>query len=358
MRKRGLFFVFACLVPAAAHCATPIVGDWNGSGVDSVGLFSGNKFLLDYDDDGVADEVIGFGRSTDLPVAGDFNGDGFADIGVFRGSDRKFFIDYDLDSVADDTVTIGRSSDLPVVGDWDSDGWDDIGVFRPSARRYYMDSNWDGIHDRAVTIGRLGDYSLVGDWDGDGVDSIGIFRPSVARFYLDDDDDGVHDHAQYFGRSTDVPIVGDWDGDGDDDIGVYRPSVDMFYLDDDFDGIAEWSIPGTVEPVTGTWLGGWHSEYGDYGSMTTVLVQTGSGLSGTLSVSNTECGNVWDVPLVGNMDSNGTYSFDASYDCGWDIVTLECTNGVVSADGLSMVGDYSVYASGYYYDSGTFTIER
>ncbi|MBI5556560.1 MAG: protease inhibitor I42 family protein [Deltaproteobacteria bacterium] len=226
---------------------TPIVGDWDGDGYDNVGLFSGNKFLLDVNDDGIADAVVPFARSTDLPVTGDWDGDGYDDIGVFRSADRKFFLDDDLDSVADATVTIGRSSDLPVVGDWDSDGYDDIGVFRPSARRYYLDFNEDGIHNRAVTIGRLGDYSLVGDWDGDGVDSVGIFRPSAARFYLDDDDDGVHDHAQYFGLSTDVPVIGDWDGDGDDDIGVYRPSTNTFYLDEDFDGTAEWSVPGPME---------------------------------------------------------------------------------------------------------------
>ncbi|MBI5559433.1 MAG: DUF1566 domain-containing protein [Deltaproteobacteria bacterium] len=217
----------------------PIVGDWDGDGSDDVGLFSGSRFRLDDDEDGVADEVVAFGTGTDTPVIGDWNGDGVDDIGVFRGAERKFYLDSNRDGVADSTVTIGRLSDLPVVGDWDSDGVDDIGVFRPSVRRYYMDYNEDGIHDRAVTIGRLGDISLAGDWDGDGVDSIGVFRPDNKRFYLDDDDDGIHDHAQSFGRSTDLPIVGDWDGDGDDDIGVYRPSTNTFYLDENFDTIAE-----------------------------------------------------------------------------------------------------------------------
>lgn len=224
---------------AADDLAIPIVGDWDGDGSDDVGLFIGNQFRLDYDNDGVVDEVVPLGTNTDSPVIGDWNGDGVDDIGVFCGAQRKFYLDDDRDGVPDSTVTIGRLSDLPVVGDWDHDGMDDIGVFRPSVRRYYMDFDGNGIHDRAVTIGRLGDYSLVGDWDGDGVDSIGVFRPGISRFYLDDNDDGIHDHAQYFGQSTDIPVIGDWDGDGDDDIGVYRSSSNTFYLDENFDGIPE-----------------------------------------------------------------------------------------------------------------------
>ncbi|MBI5559614.1 MAG: hypothetical protein HY885_18480 [Deltaproteobacteria bacterium] len=218
---------------------TPIIGDWDGDGDDNVGLVSGKVFRLDYDNDGVPDVTVTFGRSDDIPVVGDWEGNGVDDIGVFRAEERRFYLDDDRDGVSDYSVTIGRSSDLPVVGDWDNDGKDDIGVFRPSVRRYYMDFDENGIHDRAVTIGRLGDYSLVGDWNGDGSDSIGIYRPDSRRFYLDDNDDGIHDHAQTFGADGDIPLVGDWNGDGITDIGVYRPSSGTFYLDDDFDGLAE-----------------------------------------------------------------------------------------------------------------------
>lgn len=362
MKKTGVFVMLACLVPVAAPCATPIIGDWDGDGQDNVGLFSGNEFLLDVNDDGVADAVVPFGRSTDLPVSGDFNGDGFDDIGVFRSADRRFFVDIDLDGLSEGSVTIGRSDDLPVVGDWDNDGADDVGVFRPSVRRYYMDFNEDGIHDRAVTIGKLGDYSLVGDWNGDGVDSIGVFRPSIARFYLDDDDDGVHDHAQYFGRSTDIPVIGDWDGDGDDDIGVYRPTTNMFYLDEDFDGIADWSVPGPQKDdsltATGTWTGQWISDFNEYGSITATIVQTGAVLSGVMTVTNTDCGTLSNLALYGSVSNANVYSFEATYNCDGDIATLEYTNGVIAADGETMAGDYTVYVNGEYYDSGTFDVTR
>ncbi|MBI5558483.1 MAG: hypothetical protein HY885_12685 [Deltaproteobacteria bacterium] len=368
MKKKSLIVLFACLIPVAANCATPIVGDWDGDGYANVGLFSGNKFLLDFDNDGVADKVIAFGRSTDLPVCGDWDGDGRDDIGVFRSADRKFFLDYNQDGVTDETVTIGRSSDLPVVGDWDSDGADDIGVFRPSGRRYYMDFNEDGIHDRAVTIGKLGDYSLVGDWDSDGADSIGIFRPDNKRFYLDDDDDGVHDHAQNFGSTNDVPIVGDWDGDGITDIGAYRPSNNMFYLDEDFDGIAEWSIPGTVEDenddidVTGTWM--FLDDYYIDGislTLTAILVQSDNSLSGTFDVSADISGTNYNFsfPLTGIVDNSNVCSFQTTMDFTSEyILTLEFTDLVVSGDGSTFDGEGAVFFNGYYEGTETCSFER
>ncbi|MFZ5760325.1 MAG: S8 family serine peptidase [Thermodesulfobacteriota bacterium] len=229
----------ALSVAALDEDAVPISGDWNGDGIDSVGLFGGKVFQLDEDGDGTIDAAISFGRAGDLPVIGDWNGDGVDGIGVFRPAERRFFLDDDRDGSAEISVTIGRSGDLPVVGDWDNDGRDDIGVFRPAERRYYLDADEDGIHDRAVTIGRLGDYSLTGDWDGDGVDSIGVYRPSLFRFYLDDNDDGIHDQALTLGESGDLPLTGDWNGDGRTEVGVYRPATGHFSLDENNDGSSD-----------------------------------------------------------------------------------------------------------------------
>ena len=56
----------------------PIVGDWNGDGVDTVGVVRGNTWYLTNTPltGGDAQVSFAFGRSSDLPVPGDWNGDG------------------------------------------------------------------------------------------------------------------------------------------------------------------------------------------------------------------------------------------------------------------------------------------
>jgi hypothetical protein len=55
----------------------PVVGDWNGNGVHTVGVVRGNRWLLrDSNNSGAADYDIAFGQAGDIPVVGDWNGDG------------------------------------------------------------------------------------------------------------------------------------------------------------------------------------------------------------------------------------------------------------------------------------------
>jgi hypothetical protein len=68
----------------------------------------------------------------DIPVVGDFNGDGIDEIGIFR--DGQWLLDtkrdYQFDA-KDEIHRLGEAGDLPVVGDWDGDGTDDLAVFHP-----------------------------------------------------------------------------------------------------------------------------------------------------------------------------------------------------------------------------------
>ena len=69
-----------------------------------------------------------------MPVVGDFDGDGIDEIGVFR--DGKWIIDTnhnrELDA-QDKVFELGGAGDQPVVGDWNDDGTDDPGVYQPGA---------------------------------------------------------------------------------------------------------------------------------------------------------------------------------------------------------------------------------
>ena len=70
-------------------------------------------------------------RATSRSI-GDFNGDGVDEMGVFR--DGQWIIDTNGNRQIDahDTVfELGEAGDTPVVGDWDGDGTDDPGTYRP-----------------------------------------------------------------------------------------------------------------------------------------------------------------------------------------------------------------------------------
>jgi hypothetical protein len=119
----------------------PVVGDWNGDGIDTIAVFRDGRWHRDVDGDGKwtnSDVKESFGRKGDLPVVGDFNGDGVDELGVYR--DGVWYIDTNGNGVIDgeDLVfQLGEPGDRPIVGDWDGNGTSDPGVFHdptPSMR--------------------------------------------------------------------------------------------------------------------------------------------------------------------------------------------------------------------------------
>ncbi|OYP33203.1 hypothetical protein CGZ80_18395 [Rhodopirellula sp. MGV] len=115
---------------------TPITGDWNGDGIDQIGIFRAGIWVLDAEGDGrrkLGEERFEFGKPGDTPIVGDFDGDGIDEIGVIRG--RRVIIDTDGDrqiTAADDQFDLPEveSGSQPVVGDWDGDGRDELGWYR------------------------------------------------------------------------------------------------------------------------------------------------------------------------------------------------------------------------------------
>ena len=214
----------------------PLVGDWNGNGTDTTGIYNYTtaNFSLD------SGLNISFGISGDIPITGDWNGNGYDTIGVFRPSTAQFFLDFDNDGVSDMNATLGFIGDIPVVGDWNGDGDDNIGVFRQNhsdtgLTMFFLDlDNSGGSADQSVAFGEPDDLPVIGDWDGDEDGNIGLYRPgsTTGVFYLDIYNDGGSADivTSEYGDLGDVPIAGDWDGGGDDNIGVYRPETGEFFL--------------------------------------------------------------------------------------------------------------------------------
>jgi serine-aspartate repeat-containing protein C/D/E len=129
----------------------------------------------------VIDHVFRFGVQGDRPVVGDWNGDGIRTIGIFRGG--SWYLDIDGDgrfTERDVKANFGQPGDRPVVGDWNGDGIDQIGVFRQGM--WYLDTNGNrelDAHDEVFRLGESGDLPVVGDWNGDGVDQPAVYRDAA-----------------------------------------------------------------------------------------------------------------------------------------------------------------------------------
>ena len=200
----------------------PFVGDWDGDGVDTPGLYrqsDGFVYLRNSNTQGIADIKFFFGNPGDIPMAGDFDNDGFDTVGIYRPSNTTFYVINELGAnngglgPADFSFIFGNPGDKPFVGDFNNDGIDTIGLHRESTGIvYFRQTNTTGIADAEFFYGDPGDRFVAGDWvTVDGVDTPGVFRPSNATFFLrNSNTQGVGDVSFPFGDSNDLPIAGIW----------------------------------------------------------------------------------------------------------------------------------------------------
>ncbi len=158
----------------------PIIGDWNGDDFDDIGIYrpSVASFFLDLNgndqwDGTPTDGTYRFGIVGDVPIIGDWNGDGIDEIGVYRPSNARFYLDVNGNKLWDGTPTdraiaFGTLGDAPVIGDWNADGVDDVGVRR--ANKFWLDANgnylWNGTPggDAVFLFGLSTDIPVIGKW--------------------------------------------------------------------------------------------------------------------------------------------------------------------------------------------------
>jgi hypothetical protein len=124
--------------------------------------------------------------------------------------------------------------------------------------------------------------------------------------------------------------------------------------------------------VRGEWKGSWVSDwwysesgYPESGDVTVnITQQSGTTLSGTLTVTNTDCNDndTRNLTLNGDFVDDNTIELEASVYCGGSSNKLKYTQATV--DGNSVEGDYSVIyydeydETWYYWDWGTFSLTR
>ena len=180
-----------------------------------------------------------FGNPGDVPFVGDWDGDGVATPGLFRTSDAFAYLrNSNSQGIADIRFFFGNPSDVPLAGDFDGDGTDTLSIYRPGEQRFYiinkLGANEGGLGeaDYSFLFGNPGDKPVVGDWDGDGIDEVGLHRESTGFFYWRNTlTTGVADGEIFFGDPGDRFVAGDWGTvDGKDTPGLFRPSDQTFYF--------------------------------------------------------------------------------------------------------------------------------
>ncbi len=235
--------------------ALPIAGNFdnNADNGDEIGLYYAGQWALDTNHDYIIDTVV----NTNLygtPIVGDFDGDGIDDAGVFNNNLFTFDLAVNGFNGADANIVWGFPGvlDRPVAADMDQDGIDDIGLWvprnsaqdnRPIAEWYFLISNDenpnDGFNDRvfgsvntlnhpftpvpfgADLYAEFGDelaLPIVGNFDPPVVagDLIDPNTSGTGDFDQDGDVDGTDFLAYQRGYSmSGAPSMADGDGNSD-----------------------------------------------------------------------------------------------------------------------------------------------
>ena len=199
-----------------------IVGDWNGDGVEGIGVrdpLTRAIHLRQTASAGAAE--TDHQRHPRHTVAGRWLGPGAASVGWYADGTWRLRRTLAAGSPID-TIRFGAPGWIPLVGDWNGDGTDTIGVWdpppppstcatptapepphlgalrrRPAGSRWWAtgtataptpsasgtpatatfhlrNSNTPGNPDLSIDYGTAGYRPIVGDWDGNGTDTIGV----------------------------------------------------------------------------------------------------------------------------------------------------------------------------------------
>jgi len=219
--------------------------------VDRPGLFRAGRWYLS---NNFGDPVAGrpsipsfaFGDPDGTPVLGDWDGDGVDTPGTVQNGYWR------LSNTFDGALAQGfpfgppaEADDIPVAGDWDGDGKDTPGYRRQGT--FHLSDTFGGPITHYIGYGLPGDSVVVGDWDGDRIDTPGFIRgnrwgvsntttsnaaPTSCAVCVN----AISAYPEFnFGEAEAQYVVGDWDGNGTDTPG-FRDKDGMWSLSNGFRG--------------------------------------------------------------------------------------------------------------------------
>ena len=145
----------------------PFVGDWDGDGVDTLGLYcpETGAFLLTNTNASTTvetklypDYLFNFGPTNSgwKPIVGDWGGEGIDTVGLYDPENGVFYLKRSFVTVHDEMIfTFGPTGEdwIPVAGDWDGDQMDTIGLFNLETGELRLkNDNTGGAPDVVVSI--------------------------------------------------------------------------------------------------------------------------------------------------------------------------------------------------------------
>ena len=210
---------------------------------DTIGLYneSASTFFLRYtDDSGYADSTFVYGKlAADwISLAGDWDGNGIDTVGLYDPATSKFYLEGAGSNASDLVIVYGPAGGgfTPIAGDWNGDGIDTIGLYDSIHGSFYLkNTNATGYADLAFSYGasKAGLKPLAGDWNGDSTDSVGLYDPTASTFLLRNSNSvGYADRIFSYGarKANLTPVVGDWNNDGVSTVGLYNAKTATFLL--------------------------------------------------------------------------------------------------------------------------------
>ena len=149
----------------------PLAGDFNADGCDTVSIYRPSEARFYIINElgqnggglGAAEHSFLFGDAGDKPVVGDWDGDGIDEIGLHRESSGFFYYRNTLATgTADGQFYFGSPGDRFIAGDWGGIGDQDTpAVFRPSDMTFYFrDTLTQGVADSQFTWAGAGEAWL------------------------------------------------------------------------------------------------------------------------------------------------------------------------------------------------------
>ena len=141
----------------------PLAGDFDNDDCDTVSIYRPsesrvfiiNRLGANEGGLGAAEHAYYFGNPGDKPFVGDFNGDGVDTIGLHRESTGLvYFRQSHTQGNADAQFIFGDPGDKIMAADWIANGVDTVGLLRPSLSTIYLRySNTQGNADFALLYG-------------------------------------------------------------------------------------------------------------------------------------------------------------------------------------------------------------
>jgi uncharacterized protein GlcG (DUF336 family) len=240
---------------AAGDVFTPIVGDWNGDGHDTLGLFNNSTsqfYLRDLNAPGFPHRLVtpAIAPAGSVPIAGDWNGDGRDSPGLFDAANARFLLlDDNGQLFSQVSVTAAQASGAkPAAGDFNGDGRDDVALFSPATRNVTM------FYANAPHVATLSDLPatgnfdvLAGNFDGDARDEVALLNRATQRVHIVGF--ATRNSQLIDNATTSLVLAGDWGGHGSATLGWFEQSTGLFtpwqVWSDDPLASAIYSVPST-----------------------------------------------------------------------------------------------------------------